>query len=93
VPGRLPWHSSPRTARTGSWTRLMSQAVNQPGRIATFGETTPRARGEHAPAASSASLRLPGSGGRWDWSGLVLDADPAQVPRGPAIVLRWLWEE
>jgi hypothetical protein len=36
---------------------------------------------------------LPGSSGRWDWSGLVLDADPAQVPRGPAIVLRWLWEE
>ena len=36
---------------------------------------------------------LPGSGGRWDWSGLVLDADPAQVPRGPAIVLGWLWEE
>ena len=31
---------------------------------------------------------LPGSGGRWDWSGLVLDADPAQVPRGSAIVLR-----
>ena len=24
---------------------------------------------------------------------LVLDADPAQVPRGPAIVLRWLWAE